>query len=55
MSVLHVDAVVEEPEAPEDAGAEVASSLARLAAWLGAELDVRGDVPRPWADAFATT
>jgi uncharacterized protein YcaQ len=33
-------------------GPAVAAALRRLASWLGAELDVSGDVPGPWAAAL---
>jgi len=49
---LHVEAIAAEPDAPANAGAEIGHSLLRLARWLDAELDVRGDVHDMWAEAL---
>lgn len=50
--VLHIEAVAAEPDAPADAGGEVAASLRRLAGWLDAELNVSGEIPDIWAGAM---
>ena len=50
--VLRIEAIAAESGAPGEAGPAVADALRRLASWLGADLDVSGDVPGPWAGAF---
>ena len=43
--VFRIGAIAAESGAPGEAGPAVADALGRLASWLGANLDVSGDVP----------
>ena len=53
--VLRIDGVWAEPDAPKDAGPRVASSIAELAAWLGArDMELAGPLPRAWARAITS-
>ena len=52
LGILRVDGIWAERGAPADAGADVASALRELAAWLGAsDTQVGRRVPRAWAGA----
>ncbi len=53
LGILRVDGIWAERGAPADAGADVASALRELAAWLGAsDTQVGRRVPRAWAGAL---
>jgi uncharacterized protein YcaQ len=53
--VLHVNAVYAEPDAPEDAGPDVAGSIRELAEWLGADDISIGRAPPIWREALVST
>jgi uncharacterized protein YcaQ len=49
---LRINAVYAEPDAPEDAGARVATAIGGLARWLGASDVVYDDVTPVWERAL---